>query len=147
MIKVSVQYLTSNSVSRYVFEIYRSFVSPNLQNHIHCIWNSVFVVKCCYDLKLLRKILYLYKKDAKGLLFGFIMLCLIRISQNIYTTRSPISVLSPALSIARSGRSAHAWMTRLYFFSTYLLPNRMLSLTVRFCIHASWGTYATEPWI
>lgn len=75
------------------------------------------------------------------------MLFLILISPNIYPTRSPISVLSPALSIARSGRSAHAWMTRLYFFSTYLLPNRMLSLTVRFCIHASWGTYATEPWI
>lgn len=130
-----------------MFEIYRSFVSPYLHNHIHCIWNSVFAVKCCYDLKLLRKILNLYKKKCSNPTIWFYNTCSHTYITNIYTTRSPISVLSPALSIARSGRSAHAWMTRLYFFSTYLLPNRMLSLTVRFCIHASWGTYATEPWI
>lgn len=74
-----------------MFEIYRSFVSPYLHNHIHCIWNSVFAVKCCYDLKLLRKILNLYKKkNAVTLLFGFIILFLIRISR-IFTLPALLS--------------------------------------------------------
>ena len=58
---------------------------------------------------------------------------------------SPISVWSPADKIARSGRSEQAWITFRYFFSENFSPNKILSFTVRFCIQASCGTYATEP--
>lgn len=61
-------------------------------------------------------------------------------------TLSPISVISPAVKISRSVFRQQPSMTLSYFLSLSVCPYKMLSLTVKFCIHASWETYATEPW-
>ena len=60
-------------------------------------------------------------------------------------TFSPISVISPPGNISRSCSRAQSCSVLLYSVSLMVLPNKMLSFTVAFCIHACWGTYATCP--
>ncbi len=61
-------------------------------------------------------------------------------------TFSPISVWSPAGSILRSWINAHASIISLYFVCSNWFPNKMLFFSVRCCIHACCGTYASDPW-
>lgn len=60
-------------------------------------------------------------------------------------TFSPISVWSLPGNMSRSGTRAHASITFWYFFCIKGFPNRMLFISVAFCIHASCGTYAVDP--
>ena len=62
-------------------------------------------------------------------------------------TFSPISVASPAGRISRSLVKAHESMMVLYWSGSNSRPNRILSRSVAFCIHACWATYAVEPYI
>mmetsp|Transcript_19610 Transcript_19610/g.28309 ORF Transcript_19610/g.28309 Transcript_19610/m.28309 type:complete len:97 (-) Transcript_19610:2274-2564(-) len=52
---------------------------------------------------------------------------------------SPISVMSPAGRMWRSGRRAQASSTTLYHSWSYGLPNRMLSRRVALRIQATWA--------
>ena len=67
-------------------------------------------------------------------------------TNDLFFTFSPITVLSLAPSISRSGFRAHASMTCVYFGLFIVFPNKMLFLREAFWIQACCGTYAESPY-